>query len=199
MAYIPSDQRRAAIIQAAVEVIAREGLERTTTRRIAETAGAPLGAIHYCFRNKEEILAAIADEGAARIQAAFEPIDPTEGLRATIINDIDALWAWYQENLGLQLALTEMGLARIRRGGPPKEVYAIWDRFGRRIMMEHLKVASRHDTEELQQPANVIVRFILHRFDGLTLEYAASRDRKACQEQVDLLKEAILFLAFRKT
>jgi len=194
VAYISADQRRKDIVKAAIDVIASEGLAKTTTRRIAERAGAPLGVLHYCFKDKSEVLQGILDEGTAMIRAAFDHVDPSEGLEATISNDIAALWQWYQDNLELQLALTEMGMARIRRGGPPKKLYAMWDSLGRDVMLQHLKEAEKHDKRKLRIPAQEIVRFILHRFDGLTLEYAASRDRAACQRQIDLLTEAMILL-----
>lgn len=198
MAYVLADERRKHIIEAAIEVIAEEGLERTTTRRIAERAGTPLGTLHYCFKNKNEIVQAVADEGAAMLREAFGHVDTSKGLESTIRGDIDAWWAWYRANAGLQLALTEIGMARIRRD-PPKAAYAIWDRFGRTVMREHLTEAQRHDKKKLRIPIEEIVRFVLHRFDGLTLEYAASRDRRACQRQVELLTEATLALALGKT
>jgi AcrR family transcriptional regulator len=198
VAYIPSDERRQLIVNAAIDVIASEGLAAVTTRRVAEKAGAPLGAMHYCFKNKEELLHLVAEEGARRLRASVTEVDPTLGLEATIRNDIDALWNWYQQNIGLQLALTEMGFARIRRGGSPNEIYAMWGPYGGDLLKEHLQEAQRHDTQKLKLPIPEIVRFILHRFDGLTIEYAASRDRKACQRQVDILAEAMVLLAVPK-
>lgn len=199
MPYILVEERRQHIIKAAIEVIAEQGLANATTRRIAERAGAPLSALHYCFKNKNELIQVIAAEGAAMLRTFFTDFDATQGIEASIRGDIGALWRWYQENSGLQLALLELGMNRIRRGGPPKEVYGMWGPFGRDMMREHLQAAARHDTRKLKLPVEEIVRFILHRFDGLALEFAASRDVKACQRQVDLLADAIVLLALGDT
>lgn len=199
MAYLSSDQRRQHILKAAIEVIAAEGLAAATTRRIADRAKAPLGAIHYCFKNKDELVRLIADEGAAMLKTYFDGFDPQKGIEATIRSDINSMWRWYQDNIGLQLALTEMGFARIRRGGPPKDVYAMWDRYGRTIMREHLAAAQKCDSRKLMVPIDEIVRFILHRFDGMTLEYAASKDKKSCQRQIELLTNAIIQMAVPAT
>lgn len=195
MPYIAADDRRRLIIDAAIEVMAKEGLARTTTRRIAEKADAPLGALHYCFRNKAELMDLVAERGAERLVEAFAPVDPSRGIEATIRECIDAMWRWYQENIGLAMALTEAGMARIRQGGDPEEVYAIWNRFGRDLLTSNLEQAAASDDVELGVPLPEIVRFILHRFDGLTLEYAASRDETACQRQVDLLADALVAVA----
>lgn len=195
MVYMPVSERRKEVIRAAIDVIASEGLERTTTRRIAERAGVPLGALHYCFKNKDEVLEGIKDVGTCMLREAFSAVDPSEGLEATIRNDIEALWNWYQENIWLQFALTEMGMRYIRQGAQPSKVYAMWGPWGRDIVQSHLDAAQKHDKRKSKIPIKDIVRFILHRFDGLTLEYAASQDLKACQRQVDLLTEAIVWLA----
>jgi AcrR family transcriptional regulator len=193
--YLPFEERRQRIIDAAVEVLAEEGLERLTTRRIAERADAPLGSLHYCFRNKDELVSLVAERGADMLQAAFADVDPERGVESCIRDGIDALWRWYQDNIGLQLALMELGLWRIRRGGDPQEVYAMWDPFGRTLLKELLERAVKVDDAPSTVPVDEIVRFILHRFDGLAYEYAASRDDKACGRQLEILADAMVHLA----
>jgi AcrR family transcriptional regulator len=192
LAYIPVPERRKRIVEAAIEVIAEHGLASATTRRIAERADAPLGALHYCFTNKNQLIDLIIEEGVTMLAMAFEAVDPQQGLEATIRADIEALWRWYRSNIGLQLALMELGMVRIRRGGTPAEMYSMWDRFGREIIRDHLEAAARADKTTPKIPIDEIVRFILHRFDGLTLEYAASRDIPACQRQIDLLADLMV-------
>ncbi|MEO3930607.1 TetR family transcriptional regulator [Micromonosporaceae bacterium B7E4] len=192
MAYLAAEVRRQSIVDAAVNVIASEGLAGATTRRIAEEAGAPLGSLHYCFRNKDELIQLVADRGAEMLQAFFEPVDPGRGLEATIRACIDAMWQWVQDNAGLQFALIELGIWRIRQGGKAKDVYAMWNRFGGDLLREKLRAATAADRRELTIPVEEVVRFINHRFDGLVLEYVASKDRAACQRQIELLADALV-------
>ena len=49
------DERRAKLIEAAIEVMLRDGVSRTTTRSIVQQAGMTTGAFHYCFFSKEEL------------------------------------------------------------------------------------------------------------------------------------------------
>ncbi|HEY1973805.1 MAG TPA: TetR/AcrR family transcriptional regulator [Pseudonocardia sp.] len=63
---MPVAERRAQLIAAASRVISREGVAGATTRRIAEEAGAPLAMLHYSFRNKEDLFAAVIDYGIER-------------------------------------------------------------------------------------------------------------------------------------
>lgn len=195
MAYLSWDERRRRIVDAAIDVIATEGLARLTTRRVAERAEAPLGSLHYCFRNKDELLQLIAERGAGMLVESFATVDPERGVEATIRDGIDALWDWYQDNIGLQFALTELGMNRIRQGGDPAEIYSMWGPFGHDLMTEKLQQALAVDRQELRLSVEEIVRFILHRFDGLTIEYAACRDRTTCKRQVDILADAIVAVA----
>ncbi|GAA0920893.1 TetR/AcrR family transcriptional regulator [Virgisporangium aurantiacum] len=195
MAYLSAEERRQSIIDAAIEVIATEGLQKATTRRIAQQADAPLGALHYCFRSKEELIHLVAEQGAARLRTAFDGVDPALGVEATIRDSVAALWRWARKHPGLQLALMELGMWRIREGGPPEEVYSMWDNFGGNLVREHLQRAVNLEPVDLAISVEEIVRFINHRFDGLAFEWAASRDEAACERQTHLLADAMVLLA----
>src|SRR5690606_24796689 len=141
MAYLPAEERRRSIIDAAVVVIASHGLSGATTRRIAEQAEAPLGALHYCFRNKAELIDLVAERGATMLREAFDGVDPTRGLEATIRDSVSAYWQWVQANLGLQLALLELGMWRIRQAGEDENVYSMYDAFGTDLLKRNLELA----------------------------------------------------------
>jgi len=195
VAYLSAEERRRTIIDAAIEVIAQEGLTRATTRRIAERANAPLGALHYCFRNKEELIQVVADEGAQMLEAAFDEVDPSAGFEQTLRDSIAALWHWVEGNSGLQMALLEMAMWRIREAEESADLYEMWTRFGGDLLSDRLGRALEQDPVELMVPLEEIVRFINHRFDGLILEFAASGDIEACRRQTEMLADAMLLLS----
>ncbi|MFI9817404.1 TetR/AcrR family transcriptional regulator [Saccharothrix variisporea] len=49
------------ILDAAEELFAESGFDATPTSRIAERAGVPKGLVHYYFRRKQDLLAALVD------------------------------------------------------------------------------------------------------------------------------------------
>ncbi|WP_327320490.1 TetR family transcriptional regulator [Streptomyces sp. NBC_01235] len=49
MARMALKERREELIAAAIRVVTREGVARTTTRSIVREAGMTLGVFHYCF------------------------------------------------------------------------------------------------------------------------------------------------------
>lgn len=53
------DDTRALILDAARDALAQDGYTKTTTRAIAERAGVQLSLVHYHFRTKQQLLAAV--------------------------------------------------------------------------------------------------------------------------------------------
>lgn len=81
MAYIPNEERRRQFVQAAINVTREHGLGDATTRRIAEEANAPLGALHYCFRGKDELYEAVMQElGVAGLESLSDCVTPGMGV-----------------------------------------------------------------------------------------------------------------------
>ena len=78
---MPSDTREK-ILQAAFDVLSREGYENTSIKQIAEQAGVAQGLVHYHFKSKQRLVLAVLQfvcqnleigvEGEAGAMAAFE-------------------------------------------------------------------------------------------------------------------------------
>src|SRR5688572_25702805 len=49
------------ILDATARVLTREGYDRASTNRIAETAGVSVGSLYQYFRSKESLVAALID------------------------------------------------------------------------------------------------------------------------------------------
>lgn len=104
---------RQTLIDAALAVVSEVGIAKTTTRRIAEAAGLPLGSLHYWFASKEELLDAVAAhllDGVSRTLAADAP-------RATLAAQLD----WLLESslsapVDAHLAFYDITGYAIRRG-----------------------------------------------------------------------------------
>ncbi|MEV0611879.1 TetR family transcriptional regulator [Nonomuraea sp. NPDC050404] len=204
MAYLAADERRRLIIDAAIEVIATEGLARATTRRIAEKAQAPLGTIHYCFRSKNEMNMLILERARTTMETAFGNLDPGEGLEATLRSIVATYWRWVRDHLGLHLALMELTLWVIRNRKsviPQPDNGNIWAMvngpLGGGLIQDNLAAAAREDGIEPAIPIHDLARFLIHRMDGLVLELAETNDESSCERQSGLLADTLVFLATR--
>lgn len=51
-----ADERRRTLLEAAIWVIGREGIDAVSHRRVAEVAGVPLGSTTYYFASREDML-----------------------------------------------------------------------------------------------------------------------------------------------
>jgi AcrR family transcriptional regulator len=191
--YLSADVRRQQIIDAAIEVIATEGLPRATTRRIAERADATLGSLNHCFRGKDELMRVVLERGIATMEDAFVEVDPAQGLEATIRAVVSAYWRWVRENLGVHLAMMELLMWAIRRQGPGRRLYAeANDPHGGNLVRAKLSAAVEADGRAPATSVDELARFLIHRFDGLVLEYAESGDEGGCERQTELLAEALV-------
>jgi len=76
MARIPVAQRRRDLIDAAVEVIASDGIDGATTRRIAEQAKANVAMLHYCYDSKEDLFADVYEYVTGKYREIIEGSDP---------------------------------------------------------------------------------------------------------------------------
>lgn len=101
MARLPADRRRAAIVDAALEVARSKGLAATTVRDVARAMGSSSGLIHHYFESMDEVLAAaferVAGDDLRRTAAAVEAAaDPRAALLAFFraYAPVDADWAF---------------------------------------------------------------------------------------------------------
>ncbi len=65
------EERRRQLIDAAMTIAARDGVESVTIRGVAAEAGVSLGVVHYCFEDKEALLLAV---GHSVAMVASEPV-----------------------------------------------------------------------------------------------------------------------------
>lgn len=81
-------EKQEKILQAALELFAKEGYNATSTSKVAKHAGVSEGLIFRHYSNKDGLLQAILDEGERRFKVLFVDIvmenDPHEVIRKTI-------------------------------------------------------------------------------------------------------------------
>lgn len=109
-------ERRTRIAEAALRVIARDGLEGLTHRAVAAAADVPVGSTTYHFADKDELLLAAIDlaanRGAAELDTVFEACKPSDDLAGAIASWLRILLSEYEDELSLHY---EMFLAARRR------------------------------------------------------------------------------------
>lgn len=81
-------EKQEKIIQAALQLFAKEGFHATSTSKVAKAAGVSEGLIFRHFENKDGLLKAILDEGERRFKSLMADVvletNPEEVIRKTI-------------------------------------------------------------------------------------------------------------------
>ncbi|QTE29814.1 TetR/AcrR family transcriptional regulator [Pengzhenrongella sicca] len=117
MSRLPMAARREQLVNAAMTVAIRDGIEAATVRAVAAEAGVSLGVVHYCFEDKNELLRevghAITAQNVARV--AFDPVPREQpSARAAIGVALGVVWDAMRENRGAQLLSYELTTTSLR-------------------------------------------------------------------------------------
>lgn len=89
----PAAERREQLLDAAVAVMRTGGIAAATTRAVADRAGLPQGAFHYCFRSKDELFAALLErELDASLGRAWAAVTSAHDLESGITAALRAIW-----------------------------------------------------------------------------------------------------------
>jgi AcrR family transcriptional regulator len=92
-----ANNRIDALRDTAAELFAENGFHETTMRNIARQAGMLPGSIYYHFPSKEDLLAAVYEEGVNRLISRIDAADPGEAappwarLEAVITAHVEAI------------------------------------------------------------------------------------------------------------
>jgi|SRR5579871_2329124 len=108
----PRTDPRAQILEAALAVFAEHGIHAATLREIATRAGLSLSGLHWHFKSKEEIVAALAEYLPvlpAMRAAATQP--DTEGIESQLAHMAELMLGMLHEHGSLlRLAICEAGV-----------------------------------------------------------------------------------------
>lgn len=195
MARTSAADRREQFVEAAIRVMSREGLERATTRRIAEEAGTTQGVFHYAFRDKNELLTDVVAAVTAGVEAVLrEAIDPRLGLAAALEAGPRAYWAHITSDDGLQLMQYELTIFCRRTEG--FEWLAEWQ-YARytAVTMEAFAEAAAHDSRPPAIDLADLANFVVAGMDGLVMQYEVSHDTERSERTLDQIIRSAIFLA----
>lgn len=193
----PSRRRRAQratseeLVSAAIRVIGRDGVAATTTRKIAEEAGVPLGTVHYWFADKNELLEDVVREIVTRMEKAVAMGDRPDG--GTTAEDVrvglQAAWTEVAgDDPGAQLGyyeLTAFALRNPSMRGLARLQYRSYQEIAARSLAPILEGVD-------PQRAAAVAQFVAVTFDGLALAWLANPEDTHPEQVLDLLVDVVL-------
>ncbi|MFC7446509.1 TetR family transcriptional regulator [Rhodococcus daqingensis] len=210
---LPLDERRAQLLESALELADRGGIGEVTTRAVAAAAGVSTGVVHYCFEGKEQLLTAMAErliaelsESAHRTYAAARDtpqVTGRQGLCELIRTGLAGAWATIEANPNRRLLTYEITThaLRHRAAGSPL-AGAVADEQYRIIAAEATafldECAHRTDTA-WTEPVPSVARLGLSALDGLVLRWLVDRDSDVIGRELDILAHAVADKAVETT
>ena len=179
MARMSVSERRGLLVDAAIKVMAREGVPNTTTRMIVAEAGMQIGVFHYCFRSKEElvleVMRTITDRNFEAVgQALAQASHPAE----LIAMAIDAYWTHIQRNPLEHLVTYELTQHALRRPGGEGDAQAQYRSYTDG-MEAFLTAAAATGGFAWRAPVPTLARYILAVVEGVTFQWLVDRDDEA--------------------
>lgn len=187
------EQRRTELIDAAVAVLSEDGLDRATTRAITDRAGLALGAFHYAFDSKRELLAAVTEQIAqslvAGLQASLDEVGddlpPAVGEPARVADHLrrllDRFWERLEQTPELQLAQYELTVHALRQPGMQTVAASHYDRCVDAVADAIARVRGGPRDEAVGE----LARFVVATLDGLLLHRLVEGDGAAARRRLE--------------
>lgn len=195
MTRLSSEERRSALIRAAVRVIARDGLAAATTRAIVAEARMPLASFHYAFRSRDgmirDLVAFVVDNERAAILASLRP---GADIRSTIRDGVQAYFDLVTSEPGREQSMFELlhyALRTPELGDLPRLQYESYHR----VVTEVLLAGAAQVGIEWSLPIDDLARLAVAFTDGLTLAWLADRDDAASSRLMDSMADALAVFA----
>ncbi|MFD1624134.1 TetR/AcrR family transcriptional regulator [Azospirillum griseum] len=182
-----SEEKREAILQAAVVVIAKNGVHGATTRKIAAEAGINLATLHYQFENKEAILLSVLGHLASKYRQNLEQtFARPEPLRDRIERLLTYIWGEVQKNPHEQLTLFDLTLYALTTPGSEWMGKKKYDEY-LVLYRDALASSSEITAGSLEIDVDALTNFIFTGFIGLVLQWLATANTPRARQQLQTL------------
>ncbi|MBW5422202.1 TetR family transcriptional regulator [Streptomyces sp. BG9H] len=181
-----NDERRAALVDAAIEVLAGEGARGLTFRAVDTQAGVPTGTASNYFGNRDDLLTQAAARVYERLQPSAEEIErqrtakPDKETYASLMRDVLGRVGGFRTGY---LALLELRLEATRR---PELRAVLTDR----VRADLDANVAYHETSGLPGDATA-VRLLYLTFNWLIVEQLTLPDVLSEAEREELITAAV--------
>ncbi|MFM1723748.1 TetR family transcriptional regulator [Rhodococcus sp. PAM 2766] len=196
---LPAEERRAQLVEAALNIAERGGIAAVTIRAVAEEAGVSLGVVHYCFESKEALVAAMAESLVLQLSGGMresfasvwdaQELSGLRDLREVLHTGLTGMWPLIEATADRQLLTYEITAYALRHraagaplaGSVADEQYRVMD-IEATVFLEE---SARRTGCTWTEPVEAIARFALAVIDGIVLRWLVDRDSAAILTELD--------------
>jgi len=195
---MPAVQRRDALVQAALRVVAERGVAAATTRAIVAEAGMSLASFHYAFTSRDELMTALINFVVDRQQSAIAPLLIPGGeprtLRTAVRSGLENYFAVLRAYPQREKAMLELTQYALRMPDMQPLARRQYERY-RELAATALAGAAELSGNRWSRPVDEIARQLIVLTDGLTMAWLVDRDDEAAHTIMDFGADAIVRLA----
>jgi AcrR family transcriptional regulator len=178
---MPYAQRRQQLVDAAITVMTREGVQKATTRAIVAEADTSLSVFHYCFESKQQLLdAVIKSLVGTSVDLAEASFRPGASRREMIRAGLDAYWTHVTAHPQEHLLTYELTQYCLRTTGYEEVAREQYDHYANAFTAI---LGTIGEGERL----DVVGRYCAALIDGLTLDWLVRRDDESARLVLDRL------------
>lgn len=192
------DERRARILEAAIEVLARDGIAETTTRKIAAEAEVNQAMLRYYFGSKDDLLFAVLQEMMRQTREAVQSATPKgKALREMLLEGLTGFWTHFEARPELQVMQYELTLYALRNPASAwlaRQQYDGYCAVVETLLEEGFAAAGESSALSFAE----LARFLVGGLDGLILQFISDRNSARARRDLDNLVNAVVALARRK-
>ncbi|MCZ4551464.1 TetR family transcriptional regulator [Williamsia limnetica] len=195
MARVSVQQRRQDLVEAAFQVMARDGVAQTTTRAICAEAGVHQSVFHYSFGSKKELLEELVQITiGSMIDAAIDAKKVTTDVGESFRNGIRSAWDKAKAHPERQLVGYELTTYVLRE--PDLAALAEWQ-YAQYYAQTERSIATMEEIAGVGWvvPRSVLARMLTSAIDGLVLGWLADRDTAAAEASLDAFADYFTSLA----
>lgn len=203
MAHVSIKDRSHQFVEAAARVIAREGIAAATTRRIAAEADAPLAALHYCFRSKDELLDEVYNFLSRDYARELEPMDSNLNLEESVRTHATRIWRRMLNTPHEQVTTFELLLRRNRLKSDDeveraaainRSMYQGWINSTTAIFTEGARVSGVDNPQDM----DIIARSFIANVDGISLQHLSDPDEERSWKLIEILIDSVVFQVLKR-
>jgi len=186
------EERREQLVAAALAVALREGVEAVTIRSVAREAGVRPGIIHYVFRDKHEMLAALSRKVAAIASTYLDDAIAAGGDISTTMHALaDAMWKGLEARSHHQLLTIEIATLGARDDrmraivlDQLKEQWAASE--------QYLTAAAQLSGVRYSMDVALLARMVSAEIDGIQIAWMVEHDDAAAIASFHAIADVIL-------
>lgn len=189
------DERRTRILEAAIAVLAREGIAETTTRKIADKAGVNQAMLRYYFGSKDDLLFAVLQEMMRQTREIVQQSTLSgKGVRALLLEGLLGFWRHFESQTELQVMQYELTLYALRNPASAwlaRQQYDGYCAVVEALLLEGFARAGQNSVVPLPE----LARFVVAGIDGLILQFISAPDPERARRDLEYLVNAVIALA----